>query len=343
MNDSGIATLGADLGVQTTVTRTIDEFAAVVRNSVMPLAVKSQHRGNFVGRLRSAGRGRVLCYEVMAPEHTVERTPELIKDCPAAQVYKLSLMLQGEGMILQDSREAVLRQGDLAIYDATRPYTFISSEGARTAIVMFPRDMIALPPEMVGQLTAVRFDRSQGLAASVSPFMSRLMTQLDQFARPGGSRLPHNIVDLLGTMLVSELDLAPEETSHGGRLLRQVMSYIEDHLGDPDLKLSSIAAAHFISPRYLQALFQRHGATVSSWVRERRLERCHRDLVDPSLASRSVSELAAKWGFLEAAHFSRSYKKQFGVSPREARAVAGRPIAGIGAGRCASLVNKDVA
>jgi AraC-like DNA-binding protein len=323
---------GAGFGVQTTFTRTIDEFADLVRNSVMPLAVNSPHDNVFVGRMRAAGRGRVFCYEVTAPEHTIERTPELIKESAAGEFYKLSLMLQGESLVMQDSREAVLRQGDMAIYDTTRPYSLLSSEGARTAIIMLPREMIALPPELVGQLTAVRFDRSKGLAAkglaaSVSPFMSQLMSQLDQFTRPGGSRLPHNIVDLLGTMLVSELDLAPKETSHGSHLLRQIMSYIEDHLSDPDLRPGSIAAAHFISPRYLQMLCQRNGVTVSSWVRERRLERCHRDLADPSLASDSVTALAARWGFLEPAHFSRTYKKRFGVSPRETRMAASGPAA----------------
>ncbi|TJY69604.1 helix-turn-helix domain-containing protein [Arthrobacter sp. CAU 1506] len=342
VNASRVAMLGAGPGVQTTVTRTIDEFADLVRTSVMPLSVKSRHANAFVGRMRTAGRDRVFCFEVTAPEHTVERTPELIRECATGEFYKLSLMLQGEGMVMQDSREAVLRQGDLAIYDTTRPYSVISSEGARTAIVMFPRDMIALPPEMVAQLTAVRFDRSHGLAASVSPFISQLMMQLDHFARPGGSRLPHNIVDLLGTMLVSELDLAPEEATHASRMLRQVMGYIEDNLRDPDLKLASIASAHFISSRYLQALFQRNGLTVSSWVRERRLERCHRDLVDPSLASESVSELAAKWGFLEPTHFSRAYKKHFGLSPREARAGVNRKTRG-GVVGSALLVNKDVA
>ncbi|SDQ56623.1 helix-turn-helix domain-containing protein [Arthrobacter crystallopoietes] len=327
MNNSAVAMAGPGLGVQTTVTRTIDEFADLLRNSVMPLAVKSRHSSAFVGRMRAAGRGRVFCYEVTAPEHTIERTPELIKESAVGEYYKVSLMLQGESMVMQDSREAVLRQGDIAIYDTTRPYSLLSSEGARTAIVMFPREMIALPPELVGQLTAVRFDRSQGLAASVSPFMTQLMMQLDQFARPGGSRLPHNIVDLLGTMLVSELDLAPTETSHGSQLLRQIMSYIEDNLSVPDLRPGTIAAAHFISPRYLQMLFQRNGVTVSSWIRERRLERCHRDLADPSHASDSVTALAARWGFLEPAHFSRTYKKRFGVSPRETRVAVSERMA----------------
>ncbi|MFV0434033.1 MAG: helix-turn-helix domain-containing protein [Leucobacter sp.] len=304
-------------GVHTTVTRTLDEYTELVRNSVMPLTVSSKNR-QFAGRLRAAGRGQMFCFEVTAPEHLIERTPELIDEGTGNNFYKLSLMLDGESMVLQDSREAVLRKGDLAIYDTSRPYSLLSSEGARTAIIMFPRELLSLSPEAVEQLTAVRFDRSRGLAASVSPFMTQLMLQLDQFVRPAGSRLPYNIVDLVGTMLSSEFDLQQTGTSSGA-LLRRIMNYAEEHLGDPALGPNAIAAAHFISPRYLQVLFQRNGLTVSSWVRERRLERCRRDLEDPSLFEESVSALAARWGFLEPTHFSRAFKKQFGLSPREVR------------------------
>lgn len=318
MNPSAVVADTAHTGVHTTMTRTLDEYADLVRHSVMPLTVSSKHR-QFAGRMRTAGRGQMFCFEVTAPEHLIERTPELIDEGTGNGFYKLSLMLDGESMVTQDSREAVLRRGDLAIYDTSRPYSLLSSEGAKTAIVMFPREFLSLSPEAVAQLTAVRFDRSRGLAASVSPFMTQLMVQLEQFARPSGSRLPYNIVDLLGTMLSSELDLQQGGASSSA-LLRRIMNYIEEHLGDPSLGPISIAAAHYISQRYLQVLFQRNGLTVSSWVRERRLERCRRDLQDSSLLDESVSTLAARWGFLEPTHFSRAFKKQFGVSPREIRA-----------------------
>lgn len=317
MNPSAATPETTGTGVRTTVTRTLEEYADLVRHSVMPLAVTSKHR-QFAGRMRTAGRGRVFCFEVTAPEHSIERTPELIEEGTGNDFYKLSLMLDGEGMVLQDSREAVLRKGDIAIYDTSRPYSLLSSEGARTAIVMFPREFISLSPEAVGQLTAVRFDRSRGLAASVSPFMTQLMVQLEQFAMPSGSRLPYNIVDLLGTMLASELDLR-QTGAPANALLRRIMHYIDAHLGDPSLGPNTIAAAHYISPRYLQVLFQRNGLTVSSWVRERRLEMCRRDLEDPALSHEPVAALAAKWGFLEPTHFSRAFKKRFDVSPRDAR------------------------
>ncbi len=55
--------------------------------------------------------------------------------------------------------------------------------------------------------------------------------------------------------------------------------------------------------------------TVSTWIRTRRLEQCRRDLLDPMLADRPVAAIAARWGFVDAAHFSRAFKTAFGVSP----------------------------
>ncbi|WP_189145366.1 hypothetical protein [Streptomyces lacrimifluminis] len=41
------------------------------------------------------------------------------------------------------------------------------------------------------------------------------------------------------------------------------------------------AACHHISVRYLHRLFPPQGITVSAWIRQRRPERCRRDLADP--------------------------------------------------------------
>ena len=41
-----------------------------------------------------------------------------------------------------------------------------------------------------------------------------------------------------------------------------------------------------------------------------------------------MSDIAFSWGFNDAAHFSRSFKEQYGMSPREFRqqALAMRPV-----------------
>ncbi|MET8678043.1 helix-turn-helix transcriptional regulator [Streptomyces sp. NPDC004647] len=65
---------------------------------------------------------------------------------------------------------------------------------------------------------------------------------------------------------------------------------------------------------------------VGNWIRLRRLEQCRRDLHDPALCARPVSAIAVRWGFRDAAHFSRTFRATYGVPPGEYRAAA---IAGV--------------
>jgi AraC-like DNA-binding protein len=86
-------------------------------------------------------------------------------------------------------------------------------------------------------------------------------------------------------------------------------------LADPDLSPASIAAAHHISVRSLHRLFQDHEETVAAWIRERRLERCRRDLADPRLSDHPAHAIGRKWGFADPAHFSRAFRATHGLSP----------------------------
>jgi transcriptional regulator GlxA family with amidase domain len=44
-----------------------------------------------------------------------------------------------------------------------------------------------------------------------------------------------------------------------------------------------------------------------------------RDLEDPAFHHRSVAVLAARWGFFDAAHFSRVFRQHYGYSPSQRR------------------------
>jgi transcriptional regulator GlxA family with amidase domain len=61
---------------------------------------------------------------------------------------------------------------------------------------------------------------------------------------------------------------------------------------------------------------------VAGWIRSRRLERCRRDLADPSLAAHPVAAIATRWGFASAADFSRAFRTAHGVPPAEYRRFA---------------------
>lgn len=305
--------------VSTLVARNISDFRAAVSQSFVPLQVSSQGPDHFRGMIRAASVDEVHVTDVRATSHVVERTHELIARSDRSY-FKLSLMLAGTGMLIQDDREAVLRPGDLAVYDTDRPYSLVFDDEFRTMVVMFPKHLLSLPPEMIGQLTAVRISGREGLGSMVVPYLTQLAGNLDQLAGTTGARLAHSALDLVSTVFTRELGLDDAAADPHRALVQRIRAYIDRNLASTDLGPASIASAHFISTRHLHGLFQEQGVTVSTWIRTRRLERCRRDLLDPMLADRPVAAIAARWGFVDAAHFSRTFKSTFGVSPSEYRA-----------------------
>ncbi|MGH3688952.1 MAG: helix-turn-helix domain-containing protein [Microbacterium sp.] len=305
--------------VSTLVARNISDFRAAVSESFVPLQVTTAGPDHFRGVIRGASVDEVHVNDVRATSHVVERTPELIARGDRSY-FKVSLMLAGTGLLIQDDREAVLQAGDLAVYDTDRPYSLVFDEDFRTMVVMFPKHLISLPADMVGQLTAVRISGHEGLGGMVVPYLTQLAGNLDQLAGTTGARLAHSALDLVTTVFTRELGLDQVSADPHRALVQRIRSHIDRNLASTDLGPASIAAAHFISTRHLHGLFQEQGVTVSTWIRTRRLEQCRRDLLDPMLADRPVAAIAARWGFVDAAHFSRAFKSTFGVSPSEYRA-----------------------
>ncbi|CAG7607731.1 helix-turn-helix domain-containing protein [Leucobacter soli] len=298
-------------------------FRALVSSSFVPLDVTAERSDAFTARLCTAGADGIAFTEVAAKPHLVERTPATIESGGSGQ-YKVSLLLSGSSILVQDGKELVMRPGDLSIYDTSRPYSLLFTEEFRNLIVMFPKDRLELPGPDAQQLTAESLGAEHpGLGAVLTAFLSQFPEQLTDLGPRVQTKLAHTSLDLIGTLLSTILGADPAQQDPHQVLLRRIHEYIDDHLASPDLSPGGVAAAHYISKRHLHALFHETGMTVSTWVRERRLERCRQDLLDPRFEDRPVSAIAARWGLMDAAHFSRVFKETFGVSPTEFRRLAG--------------------
>src|SRR5712691_6345074 len=103
-----------------------------------------------------------------------------------------------------------------------------------------------------------------------------------------------------------------------------VLDAIAQSAGDPDLAPAQVAGALGMSVRYLHRLLEDSGRTFSEHLLERRLDRAHRLLRDPRLAYRKISEIALEAGFADLSHFNRSFRRRFGETPSQARAMAAR-------------------
>ncbi len=105
----------------------------------------------------------------------------------------------------------------------------------------------------------------------------------------------------------------------GASNFQRITQAIEVQLGDGDLTLHAIADQQHVSVRYIQKLFQQADMSFSQYLRRRRLEHCYSDLASHAHRNLSISDICFRWGFNDAAHFSRSFRADYGVTPRAFR------------------------
>jgi AraC family transcriptional regulator len=96
------------------------------------------------------------------------------------------------------------------------------------------------------------------------------------------------------------------------RLLSRVIDIIESDLARTPT-LGALADAIGVHPAHLARVFRRtRGETVGQYIRRRRIEAADDALGDRTL---SLAQIAAGAGFSDQSHFTRVYRRHFGVSP----------------------------
>lgn len=292
----------------------------------VPMDLRSEHQADYRAQIRTSELGAIQVSVANLQPITVNRTPALIREADPDLLKVVGLVRgTGSGWVSQGGRQARLKPGDFTVYDTRRPYELAYGPGGNTVgetlIFMFPRSLLHVPPSRLNQLTAVPMPTGPGIGTLASRFLLELAHGIDHYGPAEAARLATAALDVLAARLAHELDdqrrLPPE--THKRALLARVHAFIHARLSDPDLSPSMIAAAHHISLRSLHALFQENGITVAGTVRRRRLESAARDLADPELSYSPVAAIAARWGFLNAAHFTQAFKAAYGMPPRDYR------------------------
>jgi AraC-like DNA-binding protein len=298
-----------------------DSWEERICHTFVPLrARRDATDGAFTGSVESTSLGSVVLADVRTSCAVVERTPNLIRHADP-ELYKFGLQVSGNCVIEQNGRQAHLRPGDLAIYDTSRPYRLRCGDDFRMTIAMFPRSLVRLPENHITDLTAVRLAGDSGLASLIAPLMRGLSADLSPTCPVIASHLGDAVIDLVTAAFAQQMQrhlVTDAEAGHRS-LVTRAAKFIDDHLADADLCSKTIAEAHFVSVRLLQKSFESAGISVSSLIRERRLERCRRDLADPLCRHVSIAHIGHRWGFPDAAHFSRLFRSVYGASPREFR------------------------
>ncbi len=100
-------------------------------------------------------------------------------------------------------------------------------------------------------------------------------------------------------------------------VVEQMVNYFEDHY-DEKISLDQIAENMYLSPFYISKIFKSEtGDTPIRHLINIRLEKA-KELLENGYEG-NIQEVAASVGYDDAYHFSKLFKKHFGISPSQAR------------------------
>jgi AraC-like DNA-binding protein len=220
----------------------------------------------------------------------------------------------------QDGRDAVLAANDMVLIDPRRPFCLSIETGNGSLVVKVPRGELLWRLGDVASLTARTINSRQPAAALASGFLAMLPEHIDALNRQTGAKIAHQALDLVALAFATNVPTGHVGlSSRRAAALLRLKTTVEGALYDHTLKPAVAAAAAGISVRYANALLAEEGTSLERFIVSRRLQHCHKALVDPAQARRTAGDIAYSYGFSDLSHFTRRFKAQFGFLPSECR------------------------
>jgi AraC-like DNA-binding protein len=296
--------------------RTLGEWTDILAETHLRFEVRSTHRtpATFYAAVTRRRFGDLALVDCAASPF-LGRSVQSVDGVAGSAVFGLTFMRKGIEQVRDRSRELSLRAGDVALWDGVRPVEIEVVEPFVKRTVIFPRERVlavcprleevpALPP--LGQSASVRL---------LIRYLDALGCELAELDEDGRAVAADAALELLRAAVAPRLPSS--RSARRAAMCADVRRYIRGHLQDARLRPESIADAHAMSVRALHALFEGTGESVSGIVRRERLSRAYEDLSHPG--GGTVTEIAFRWGFRDAAHFARVFKHHFERTPTEVR------------------------
>ena len=212
---------------------------------------------------------------------------------------------------LQRSREASdsAGLGRLRLHCLAVPGQCESAEDATLALI-FPNDVVGAAPPTV----QIREDTREFLS-------DYLLLLYRSIAESRSMNVPH-IVSATSNLLAMCLSPTSENLARAQQaidvvVLKRVKSIVRQNLSDKDLTPDRICRDLGLSRSRLYRIFEPFGG-VANYIRRERLLKTRETVGDPN-DRRPISAIAEDLGFSDPSTYSRMFRKEFGITPKEAR------------------------
>lgn len=236
----------------------------------------------------------------------------------AEQVW-LALHRAGEATWTSDGGEVHrLRPGDIVYGSAQAEAIVVYQTDFRQFRVSLPGDTLKSRLPQGGGVALGVLSGQSGMGRLLGGTLNGLADAFDTLSDEEIAPVELSLAELVASSVAVRREEGTFSNTQAATL-RRICQFIEGALSDPELTLAAVAAHEKISERLVQKVFEGIGLSFTTYLRQRRLERCRADLANRQYGHLSISDICFRWGFNDAAHFSHSFRDRYQMSPRQFR------------------------
>jgi len=232
------------------------------------------------------------------------------------EYYGLLYIYDGKEVVFHEGQSVELKKDSFMIWDSTKAIDFKLFSDTKKVTLLVPQDRMRAQLPQVDDYIGKHIDFSKGLNAVAASHIAALGSEVNAIDKSIGNSAIDLTLELITTCLQAGRNTKPISKARQD-LFDTVMDFIQNNLDHPELGPGFLANTYHISTRYLHLLFAEKGLSVSHCILDKRLEQCRRQLVHMNPYKDSITRIAFQWGFNDSSHFSRVFKKKYGVSPSE--------------------------
>lgn len=274
-------------------------------------------RGDLpVGTISGSPFGPGQLWQILSPPVRVDYDPA-DGESTLTDTFSVMLQLQGSTVATQGG-QCELARDDICLIDGGCPFQLeVKAEFSQIMFLRMPRHFVLSRYPWLRERTARCFDSSEPGTAVLRSVLRGLLESAAFLQEEQCTTA------LVGAACLLGVPHPPPATSRAEELnwrARAALAYIDAELADPSLNATRVAQAQGISRRRLDEILLRTlGTSLNAQIWTRRLEQAAMDLRDARYAERTVTDIAFSVGFVDAAHFARSFKRRYCCSPRDWR------------------------
>jgi AraC-like DNA-binding protein len=245
--------------------------------------------------------------------------PVQVTSAALETIYHLQILLTGHCRSNARGEEQVFGPGEVLLINPDDPVDLTYSADCEKFIIKLPVRLLenaCLEQHWTLPQQGIRFAAARHALSEMNGFLQLLgliCHEAENAAEPEVQSLYERIVvNKLLALLASNVSRVIPQTGQGTGF-DAVREFIEAHLTD-EISVEQLMAIAKVSERKLYSLFEcQVGLSPRDYVRQRKLERVHARLQQPT--ARSVTEVALDHGFVHLGRFSDAYRKRFGELP----------------------------